>query len=321
MSGQSTPPPGWFPDPRDPSVVRFWNGREWTAQTAPAFPPAPTAPLPYAAAPTPGPWKRLRLRTKVVLVVGALVVVGLLVPDTDADTTAAPDRRESAQSSGGAEQAAADETDDPVVEEAPATEEPVEEVEPEILMPALRTQSIKDARKALRTAGLTTEVVKQPSWKPAGQVLKQDTKVGTTMTAGQVVTLVVAAPMPRVPGVGGRGPEAARAALDKAGFKVEISVKEVTSGTTNVVLSQTPQATVQAAPGSVVRLVVSKVVVPVQPLVSSCTPGYSPCLPPASDYDCAGGSGDGPKYTGPVQVTGPDPYDLDADGDGWACAS
>jgi hypothetical protein len=39
-------------------------------------------------------------------------------------------------------------------------------------------------------------------------------------------------------------------------------------------------------------------------------------LAPASDYDCAGGSGNGPKYTGPVRVTGSDPYDLDRDGDG-----
>lgn len=50
-----------------------------------------------------------------------------------------------------------------------------------------------------------------------------------------------------------------------------------------------------------------------------CTPGYSPCLHPASDYDCAGGSGNGPRYTGTVRVTGSDPYDLDADNDGWGC--
>jgi hypothetical protein len=50
-----------------------------------------------------------------------------------------------------------------------------------------------------------------------------------------------------------------------------------------------------------------------------CTPGYSPCLAPASDYDCRGGSGNGPKYTGPVRVAGSDPYDLDRDGDGKAC--
>jgi len=34
-------------------------------------------------------------------------------------------------------------------------------------------------------------------------------------------------------------------------------------------------------------------------VAGSCTPGYSPCLPPAEDYDCAGGSGNGPKYTPP----------------------
>ena len=53
-----------------------------------------------------------------------------------------------------------------------------------------------------------------------------------------------------------------------------------------------------------------------------CTPGYSPCLPSASDYDCAGGSGNGPKYVaGPVRVSGSDPYDLDRDGDGTGCDS
>jgi hypothetical protein len=50
-----------------------------------------------------------------------------------------------------------------------------------------------------------------------------------------------------------------------------------------------------------------------------CTPGYSPCLAPASDYDCEGGTGDGPEYTGRAQVTGADPYDLDADGNGVGC--
>jgi len=51
-----------------------------------------------------------------------------------------------------------------------------------------------------------------------------------------------------------------------------------------------------------------------------CTPGYSPCIPPASDVDCAGGTGDGPAYvTGPVQVTGSDPYRLDTDHDGIGC--
>ena len=39
----------------------------------------------------------------------------------------------------------------------------------------------------------------------------------------------------------------------------------------------------------------------------------------ASDYDCAGGSGNGPYYTGKVRVVGPDVFRLDSDGDGWGC--
>ena len=53
----------------------------------------------------------------------------------------------------------------------------------------------------------------------------------------------------------------------------------------------------------------------------NCHPSYKgACLDPnASDYDCAGGSGNGPKYTGPVRVVGPDDFGLDRDGDGYAC--
>jgi hypothetical protein len=58
---------------------------------------------------------------------------------------------------------------------------------------------------------------------------------------------------------------------------------------------------------------------PPAPAASNCNPNYSGCVPNASDVDCAGGSGNGPAYTGPVQVTGVDVYDLDADGDGLAC--
>jgi micrococcal nuclease len=40
----------------------------------------------------------------------------------------------------------------------------------------------------------------------------------------------------------------------------------------------------------------------------------------AGDYDCAGGSGNGPNYiAGPVYVVGWDEFDLDGDGDGIGC--
>ena len=44
---------------------------------------------------------------------------------------------------------------------------------------------------------------------------------------------------------------------------------------------------------------------PEPPPQENCHPNYDPCLDPnASDYDCQGGSGDGPEYTGPVTVKG-----------------
>ena len=47
------------------------------------------------------------------------------------------------------------------------------------------------------------------------------------------------------------------------------------------------------------------------------------CLDPnVEDYDCAGGSGNGPYYVqGPITVVGDDHYGLDRDGDGVACES
>lgn len=52
-----------------------------------------------------------------------------------------------------------------------------------------------------------------------------------------------------------------------------------------------------------------------------CDPNYEgACLDPnATDYDCEGGTGDGPEYTGQVQVLGDDHYELDRDGDGTGC--
>jgi hypothetical protein len=53
----------------------------------------------------------------------------------------------------------------------------------------------------------------------------------------------------------------------------------------------------------------------------SCEPGYSRCLDPnASDYDCSGGSGNGPRYVGwAIGVIGDDRFGLDRDGNGVAC--
>ncbi len=56
--------------------------------------------------------------------------------------------------------------------------------------------------------------------------------------------------------------------------------------------------------------------------ITNCDPSYpTVCIPiGAADYDCAGGSGNGPNYiAGPLTVLPPDPHGLDRDGDGIGC--
>jgi hypothetical protein len=50
---------------------------------------------------------------------------------------------------------------------------------------------------------------------------------------------------------------------------------------------------------------------------ANCEPGYSPCLPRVGDLNCD----EIPASKKPVQVTGSDPYRLDADHNGVGCQS
>ncbi|BDZ47219.1 G5 domain-containing protein [Naasia aerilata] len=83
----------------------------------------------------------------------------------------------------------------------------------------------------------------------------------------------------------------------------------------------TPAVDEVTAVGSYVAPVVEAPAPAPAPVDNGCDPNYSgQCVPIASDVDCAGGSGNGPAYTGgPVYVVGTDVYQLDRDGDGVAC--
>jgi hypothetical protein len=120
--------------------------------------------------------------------------------------------------------------------------------------------------------------------------------------------------------LGGGGDTTQAAALTSRPTVTVTSETTVTAAARpNVTLTATATATVTK---KVRTTVTAKPAAPRAQAASNCTPGYSPCLPPADDYDCAGGSGNGPEYAdGPIAVTGSDPYGLDADGDGVACES
>lgn len=107
----------------------------------------------------------------------------------------------------------------------------------------------------------------------------------------------------------GKRLRAARRIIQQADLTPRVR-KRSSSKPAGTVIKQQPAAGRRVNEGRTIVLTVAQ----------SCTPGYSPCIPPGPDVDCAGGSGDGPRYvTGPVRVTGSDPYDLDGDGDGVGC--
>ncbi len=188
-------------------------------------------------------------------------------------------------------------------------------------MPDLVGLSVPDALQALEPFGIhMIGQTERLSRKPEGTVLSQDPPAGSEMSEATFVTVVVAKPFPRVPDVTGEKLAGAKRALKKAGFSVGQVTERESGKPKGTVLAQTPTGGKSAKPGTAVGLVVAKAPATSTGSSGNCTAGYSPCLPPASDYDCAGGSGDGPKYVyGTVQVTGSDPYGLDSDNDGVGC--
>jgi beta-lactam-binding protein with PASTA domain len=123
----------------------------------------------------------------------------------------------------------------------------------------------------------------------------------------------------------------ARQRLATNGLKLRVRYRPTARFAAGTVISQSRRIGAGVAPSSAITLVIAKALPPLpttQPPpppttpARNCHPSYEgACLDPtASDYDCAGGSGNGPKYVqGPVKVRPPDPFDLDADADGLGC--
>jgi resuscitation-promoting factor RpfB len=270
-----------------------------------------------------GLWRRpgLAVWLRSGLTVAAVVLLGAVLIPTDDDQS--PRQEDKASAAATSSAATPTPTPTPTPTATPTPEATPEETEPpRSLVPDLTGLSRSDAEDQLAEAGLVVREFREiPSDQPIGTVLRQSRDAGASLLSGSGVVLVVAAPYPRVPDVVGLSKAVAVSRLQEAGFQVTVTSETRTSGKDGVILRQSPAGADRAKPHSSIALVVSSVVRTVAP-PTNCTPGYRPCLPPASDYDCAGGSGDGPAYaSGPVYVEGSDPYDLDADGDGVACES
>src|SRR5690349_2219877 len=220
---------------------------------------------------------RHKIWSAVIGVVVLLVIVGALSPDdqTDAATTTPLPVV----------------TSSPIAANSPSAASP----SPTVVMvkvPPVVGAGIDSARQKLQRAGLElTHTKKKYSHQPPGTVISVSKKAGSQLEKGSSITLVIAQPFPKVPGVSGLSARAARSRLEGAGYKVVIT-KQTSSAPAGSVIGTNPTTGSERLPGKTVVLLVAKSAPAPPPSPSNCTPGYSPCLPEGpSDYDCSGGSG------------------------------
>lgn len=276
-----------------------------------------------------GGWGKAHPRTAAVAIAVLAFLLGMGAGSSgqgtlDADLTAARDEARSIQRAADAEVDALEEKVAALTRTNADLERQVTRMNARRKLPDLVGTSRTRAVDLEELYGWVVTVEYRYSTMRAGTVLAQRPAAGTMMRYGAPYTLVLAKPLPKVQDVVGMWRAGALRDLDRWDV---IVVEEVSTKPPGRVIAMTPSAGSPLVPGATITITVAKKAPPPpEPVVESsegsgCTPGYSPCLPPASDYDCSGGSGDGPKYTGYVTVTGDDPYDLDADGDGAGCES
>jgi hypothetical protein len=156
------------------------------------------------------------------------------------------------------------------------------------------------------------------------------TTLATTSTAPSTTMEKVA-----VPKLVGMRLARAKETLADHGLTAKVTYKSTGRYRAGTIISQSRRAGAGVLPDTTITLVVAKAPPPPPPTTPpappptapprNCHPSYPDvCLrPDASDYDCEGGSGNGPYYVaGPLRVLPPDPFELDGndnDNDGWGC--
>ena len=182
---------------------------------------------------------------------------------------------------------------------------------PTTLVPDVQGNRESSAERELRRAELTADTSSRYSNQPVGTVLVQRPVAGRQVDEGSTVSLVVAKAFPRVPNVMRKKLSSARRLLKRGGFDVRV-VKQPSTAAEGSVTWQNPSGGTRARPGRTVTIGIA----------TPTTDGSrtDDDLRVRSDYDCAGGTGDGPGYVyGSVRIVGADQYDLDADNDGVGC--
>ncbi|QOC94597.1 Stk1 family PASTA domain-containing Ser/Thr kinase [Micromonospora craniellae] len=168
---------------------------------------------------------------------------------------------------------------------------------PDVEIPNLVGSTRDFAEAELEKLKLKVEVEEVDNAAPKGQVLEIDPAAGESVAEGTEVEITVSrGNVVPVPNVQDLTEEAAKQALENAGFKVDVDQgREVPADQAGRVLDQSPNANTQRTRGSTVKIVVS---VPEaedpdpDPTTQTPPPG-TPTTPPPDEDDDGGGSGGG----------------------------
>jgi len=186
-----------------------------------------------------------------------------------------------------------------------------------VQVPDVTGEDADSAQSDIESADLVASF--DPDEPPSGgdcTVDDQDPGGDDSVESGAEVALTISCEVPDVTGVAG---DEATQTLEDAGFEASLDSCDDDPASCTVE-DQDPAGGESADPGAEVALTVTGS--DDGDASDGCDPSYEgACLNPAAyDYDCAGGSGDGPEYVdGPVDVVGDDHYGLDRDGDGVGC--
>jgi hypothetical protein len=189
-------------------------------------------------------------------------------------------------------------------------------------LPNFMGQLGEEATLLAEDRGWSITVREKESAEVARTVLSQNPRPGTVMSFDAPFTIVIAKPFPpKLPSLVGKTLKQAKVFAESHGWKLVVR-REISSRAPGTIIRQSPTpGTFMLGSGTLTVIVAKKA--PVESAGGgNCHPSYQgQCLrPDASDYDCAGGSGNGPYYVyGTVRVVGPDVFDLDRDGDGYGC--
>ena len=128
-------------------------------------------------------------------------------------------------------------------------------------VPGVLGQKESDAKKAMKGAGFKTDVRKENSdTVPQGRVISTSPPENSQLEKGKTVVLVVSSgpEQVQVPDVVGRNENDARATLEDAGLRVDVTEEEHGDKDPGAVLRQTPSPGGKVDKGSTVKLVVAK---------------------------------------------------------------